>query len=50
MKIEEYDALDFNDVLLEYTITSSDISSGTVTLRDQITSADYEFEIHIVDI
>ena len=46
----EHPGQDFNDVLLEYTITSSDISNGSVSLRDQITSADYEFEVFIVNI
>ena len=50
LKVEEYDALDFNDVLVEYSITSSDISNGTVSLFDRISSADYEFTLHIVDI
>jgi hypothetical protein len=50
LKIEEYDALDNNDVLVEYTITGSDISNGSVFLRDQITSAEYEFTVHIVNI
>jgi hypothetical protein len=49
LKIEEYDTLGSNDVLLEYTITGSDISNGSVFLRDQISSAKYEFTVHFVE-
>ena len=49
LKIEEYDTLGANDVLLEYTITGSDISNGSVFLRDQISSAKYEFTVHFVE-
>ena len=48
LKIEEFD-LDRNDVLLEYRITSSDISSGSVSLRDQLSGAEYEFTVHFVE-
>ena len=48
LKVEEFD-FDRNDVLLEYRITSSDISSGSVRLRDQISGAAYEFTVHFVE-
>jgi hypothetical protein len=49
LKIWEFDALDPSDLLLEHRISDSDISSGSITLNDQLSTAKYRFEIYFVE-